>query len=219
MNEVWEPWVFEEQKDEHYYCVGFEEKAGAGLTILLSTTGDDQKLSLTWDGVVKSYRNSDESVRCSLRLNQTVPTGTFFKVKNSAYFTLRKGQTPNMDERVHLTHFCIYSDEEVIDVVAESEPRIEVLTKGTIGFMSEKYLPIGSVVLLKEGKKRLMIYGRRQRDTATNKDFDYLGCLYPEGNVDKKFSFMFNHRDIAQIFHRGCDDAENMALTDRLLRK
>ena len=30
----------------------------------------------------------------------------------------------------------------------------------------KEYLPIGSVVLLKEGKKKLMIYGRKQMQTS-----------------------------------------------------
>ena len=38
----------------------------------------------------------------------------------------------------------------------------------------KKYLPIGSVVLLKEGKKRLMIYGIKQIDINTKIEYDYI---------------------------------------------
>lgn len=43
--------------------------------------------------------------------------------------------------------------------------------------------PIGLIVLLKDGKKRLMIIGIMQTDKG--KDFDYLGELYPEGHIGK----------------------------------
>ena len=47
----------------------------------------------------------------------------------------------------------------------------------------ENLLPIGSVVLLKGGVKRLMIYGVRQTDKKDNTEYDYIGVLYPEGNI------------------------------------
>lgn len=42
-------------------------------------------------------------------------------------------------------------------------------------------LPIGSVVTLKEGTKKLMIIGRLQQNVNTQKIYDYAGCLWPEG--------------------------------------
>ena len=47
----------------------------------------------------------------------------------------------------------------------------------------KKLLPIGSVVLLEEGKKRLMIYGIKQTEQETQQEYDYIGVVYPEGNM------------------------------------
>ncbi|WPC41626.1 DUF4176 domain-containing protein [Clostridium sp. JS66] len=55
----------------------------------------------------------------------------------------------------------------------------------------EKYLPIGSIVLLKGGQKKLMIYGRKQIDSGTKKEWDYVACIYPEGNIDLKYNYLF----------------------------
>ena len=45
-------------------------------------------------------------------------------------------------------------------------------------------LPIGSIVLLKDGEKRLMINGIMQSDASgSGANFDYLGILYPEGHM------------------------------------
>lgn len=57
-------------------------------------------------------------------------------------------------------------------------------------------LPIGSVVTLKEGKKKLMIIGRLQENMDANKVYDYAGCQWPEGYMDKDHCYVFNHEDI-----------------------
>lgn len=44
-------------------------------------------------------------------------------------------------------------------------------------------LPIGTVVLLKGAKKKLMIIGVKQTNAETDEEFDYLGVIYPEGNI------------------------------------
>ena len=52
----------------------------------------------------------------------------------------------------------------------------------------DKYLPIGSVVILKGAKRKLMITGYIQIDLKKlDKVYDYSGCLFPEGiiNTDK----------------------------------
>ena len=54
--------------------------------------------------------------------------------------------------------------------------------------MIKDLLPIGSVVLLENGEKRLMISGIMQSDAEKQgKEFDYLGILYPEGHIGEQF--------------------------------
>jgi len=72
-------------------------------------------------------------------------------------------------------------------------------------------LPVGSVVLLEGGEKRVMIFGVMQTDTIdenTAIDYDYIGVLYPEGNMGQEFQFLFNHEDIKEVFFRGFEDDE-----------
>ncbi len=70
------------------------------------------------------------------------------------------------------------------------------------------YLPIGSVVLLKNGSKKIMIYGRRQRRVTDDFEYDYLACLYPDGNIGEDYMYLFNHEDIETVVFRGYSDAE-----------
>jgi len=70
-------------------------------------------------------------------------------------------------------------------------------------------LPLGSIVTLKDGEKKLMIYGRGQIAPSTMQGFDYIACLWPEGNLDEEFMYLFNHQDIDEVFHHGYADAED----------
>lgn len=73
-------------------------------------------------------------------------------------------------------------------------------------------LPIGSVVLLKNGVKTLMIYGRKQLDVETGKTFDYLGCLYPEGNISEDMNFLFNGENIEKVLFKGYENEEELSV-------
>lgn len=69
-------------------------------------------------------------------------------------------------------------------------------------------LPIGSVVLLENAKKSLMIFGVKQSDLETDIEYDYIGVLYPEGNMGTESQFLFNHADIREVLFRGYETEE-----------
>ena len=51
--------------------------------------------------------------------------------------------------------------------------------------MEGKFLPVGSVVLIKGGTKRVMITGFCSVDNDNKAImYDYTGCLYPEGIIN-----------------------------------
>lgn len=77
-------------------------------------------------------------------------------------------------------------------------------------------LPIGSVVVLKGGKKTLMIFGRKQISTANNKVWDYLGCFYPEGSIGPEYCFLFDEGDIDEVVFTGYSDEVNQKLEQKL---
>ncbi|MFR4915477.1 MAG: DUF4176 domain-containing protein [Coprococcus phoceensis] len=74
----------------------------------------------------------------------------------------------------------------------------------------KKYKPLGSVVLLKNGTKRVMIYGRKQILASTGELFDYVTCLYPEGNIGAEYTFLFNDDDIEEVIFEGYSDKEDL---------
>ena len=82
----------------------------------------------------------------------------------------------------------------------------------------EKYLPIGSVVLLKNAKKRIMITGFciKSKESDLDKAFDYIGCLYPEGIIDSEKNLLFDHNQIETIYAIGYSDDEEREFKKKL---
>lgn len=70
-------------------------------------------------------------------------------------------------------------------------------------------LPIGTVVMLKNGTKKLMVFGIIQ-SVQENPDleYNYIGVPYPEGNMGQDYQYLFNHADVDQVFFRGFEDVE-----------
>ncbi len=77
-------------------------------------------------------------------------------------------------------------------------------------------LPIGSVVILNNAKKKLMIFGVGQTNETDGIEYDYIGVMYPEGSMGDGSQFLFNHSDINEVFFRGYEDDERDAFINRL---
>ncbi len=82
---------------------------------------------------------------------------------------------------------------------------------------NEKYLPIGTVVLLKNAQKRMMITGFCCADEENpDKMYDYTGCLYPEGLISSDNNLLFDHEQIDKIFALGFKDEEEIEFKEKL---
>ena len=84
--------------------------------------------------------------------------------------------------------------------------------------MENKYLPIGSVVRLKDGKKRLMITGFLpiDKEDKEEKVWDYCGCVYPEGVITSTNNYLFDHSQIEEIHFMGLVDEEEEKFKENL---
>lgn len=83
--------------------------------------------------------------------------------------------------------------------------------------MEEKYLPLGSIVIIDGGVKKLMVTARAvaaQYD-GSMKNFDYGACLYPEGIVGDSLLY-FNHEDIMKVVSKGYQDEDDALMQDNL---
>jgi hypothetical protein len=78
------------------------------------------------------------------------------------------------------------------------------------------FLPLGSVVLLEGGEKRLMIVGRKQIQETSRQSYDYSAVLFPEGYQNANQLYLFNAEDISYIFQMGLLDSEELAFQNLL---
>ena len=95
--------------------------------------------------------------------------------------------------------------------------------------IKEKLLPIGTVVLLKGGKKELMIisyciipagdvYDKNGKvDVGDNAMFDYGGCVYPEGMLTSDQLFAFNHDQIEKVCFMGYETEQQKQISKVLV--
>ena len=84
----------------------------------------------------------------------------------------------------------------------------------------EKLLPIGTVVLLKNGKKRIMITGYFAIEPSEkNKVYDYSGVLFPEGILSTDNILVFNHEQIIRVDYLGLIDKEQQEFIQKIKKE
>lgn len=82
--------------------------------------------------------------------------------------------------------------------------------------MLKGLLPIGSVVLIGDSKKKVMIVGVCQKGgSGEPRLWDYTGVLFPEGYLDSNKMFLFNNEQITQVYALGYQDAEQIAFKQK----
>lgn len=83
--------------------------------------------------------------------------------------------------------------------------------------MKTKYLPIGSIVLLQGGTKKVMVTGHVcQAAEYGDRTFDYRGCPWPEGVLDSKGSALFDNDMIDKVVFTGCESDEALDYLDKI---
>ena len=107
------------------------------------------------------------------------------------------------------------------------ENEVKSVENQAMSTIKEKFLPIGTVVLLKGGKRELMIisycivpngeaYDKNGRIDVSDKMFDYGACVYPEGMITSDQLFAFDHEQIEKILFMGYE-TENQQKISKIL--
>ena len=80
-------------------------------------------------------------------------------------------------------------------------------------------LPVGSVVLLKNAQKKLMIIGLmpiKHMESGEDIAYDYIGVSYPEGYIGQESAMLFRHESIEDVVFTGYSDDERMILIEAI---
>lgn len=80
-----------------------------------------------------------------------------------------------------------------------------------------KFLPIGSIVVLKGGIQKIMIVSRavNVKTPEGEKYFDYGGCIYPIGLINDKVAY-FKKEDILKVIFEGYSDSDNDIMIENI---
>ncbi|MBQ9072545.1 MAG: DUF4176 domain-containing protein [Bacilli bacterium] len=82
---------------------------------------------------------------------------------------------------------------------------------------NEKYLPLGSIVSLKNSKIKLIIIGYcKNLSIYKEKKCDYIATIYPIGIINLRESLFFNHEQIDKIFYIGYKDETFIKMNEML---
>lgn len=82
----------------------------------------------------------------------------------------------------------------------------------------EKFLPVGSIVLMKDAKKRIMITGYAVSSPDDDSQmWDYIGCIWPEGMISPDKNLLFNHDKIERVFSVGFTNDEQKKFNELLV--
>lgn len=68
-----------------------------------------------------------------------------------------------------------------------------------------KLLPIGTVVRLTDGSKKLMVTGYYSKVPNENKIYTYNACVFPEGFMENTFC-LFDANQIAEVLYLGLEN-------------
>ena len=81
----------------------------------------------------------------------------------------------------------------------------------------EKFLPVGSVIIVKGSVKKLVLIGRGVVAIfkGEQKNFDYVACTYPEGLIGENVLYL-NHEDIEEVIQKGFQDEDDFRMQKSL---
>jgi hypothetical protein len=74
----------------------------------------------------------------------------------------------------------------------------------------DDWLPVGSIVMLADAERPIMVAGYMAKDGITNRYYDYLGYPYPEGRQDR--DYFFDKSMIEKVLLVGYLDADGLQL-------
>lgn len=81
---------------------------------------------------------------------------------------------------------------------------------------NDEFLPVGSVVRLKNAKRDVVVIGYTIVEENSVKVWDYMGCAYPVGVVASDQNLLFNRSDIDCVVFIGYSTEEDKKFRKQL---
>ncbi len=128
--EEWTRWEPKQNIIERYY-IDFFGMVGENWDFVIKLHNDEQKIEIRFDGMVASYKYTNESFCFRIFGELSEKYGgdfysnwSFFKINNSEYIKWIIEKSYDSEE---FMHFCIVGGDEVIDIIANHEPTVTTI--------------------------------------------------------------------------------------------
>ena len=108
----------------------------------------------------------------------------------------------------------LFNKQDIKEVVNKGVRDEEELN--SLEVISDKLLPIGSIVSINNSEKKLMIVGLYITLRDNIEIYDYMGCLWPEGVLDINNNLVFNKENITKVYKEGFSDDEEKEYKEKL---
>ena len=83
--------------------------------------------------------------------------------------------------------------------------------------MPNKFLPIGTVCILKGSNQKVAITGFcMKNENVPDKVFDYVACFYPQGVYDLSKNILFDHEQIESVIYMGYINEEEKLFKEKV---
>ena len=133
----WKVWVpLEEEKIKGNYYIQSVEDTLDGLKVVMESELDDFKVRITFSDYVWSYRNTNESYCWQIFSELSDKHGddfykdwAFFKIENSEYLKWISNNSAKIYDDGGAEHFVIKGLEQVVDIINDEEPKIEIVSR------------------------------------------------------------------------------------------
>jgi hypothetical protein len=131
ISEQWIKWEPIKNLAPKYYIDSISDNIDE-FSITLSDADNKNKIKVTFETLVLSYRSTNESFRLSIikyldECNIEYSKWTFFKIINSTYIQWLSEQSYGIIESIPPTHFSFVAGDSIVDVIAVYEPKVDFI--------------------------------------------------------------------------------------------
>ncbi len=134
MLEQWEKWEPVQGLAAKYYVDSIVDAIDGFKVWLSDYNNENNKVLITFEGSVDSYRSVDESFRLNTIniLDERYGSKfygdwTFFKVTNSSYVQWLSEESYGISDSLSFIHFSIVAADSIVDIIDTCEPKVQLI--------------------------------------------------------------------------------------------
>lgn len=108
------------------YSLDYFAWSEKGFVVELISGKKEERIQILFDEYIDAFRYTNESFYLKLP-GDFYGEWNFFKATNSEYLKWLSEKSCTLSDRMHFIHFCILGGDEVIDIVANYEPKVRFM--------------------------------------------------------------------------------------------